>query len=57
MLIQGIIFQKPLLLEMLGKKLGVQLIVGSVQEAIDTGRAKKKQAQMPLEMHYKLSLC
>ena len=43
MLIQGIISLKPLLFGYaLVKKLGVQLIVGSVQEAIDTGRAKEE---------------
>ena len=35
------------------KNLGVQLIVGSVQEAIDKGRAKEETELMHQGIHYK----
>jgi len=41
----------------LAKKLGVNLIVGSVQESINKGRVAEEKGKMRLEMLCKSQLC
>ena len=57
MWIQVIIPRSNRIRDQLVEKLGVQLIVGSVQESIDTGRVAEEKGKMQHETHFRSQPC